>query len=157
MEIVDLDDYRKVWSTGAAACAACGHEWQAVYPIGAEDVGLECPSCGSGHGSVLTNTQMAKRMWEAYAIRLGGKNYKGEPLKSWDNLDDVFQYCWIGVSEVISERTFKLEADNERLRKASKRLGEIATDAVEWLPPASVNGPREEYQNEIKELTDGHC
>jgi len=45
----------------------------------------------------------------------------------------------------------------ERLRKANKRLGEIATDAVEWLPPASVNGPREEYQNEIKELTDGHC
>ena len=44
-----------------------------------------------------------------------------------------------------------------RLRKANKRLGEIATDAVGWLPPASVNGPREEYQNEIKELTDGHC
>ena len=42
----------------------------------------------------------------------------------------------------------------ERLRKANKRLGEIATDAVEWMPPASVNGPREEYQNEIKELTD---
>ena len=46
--------------------------------------------------------------------------------------------------------------ENQRLRKANKRLGEIATDAVEWLPPASVNGPREEYQNEIKELTDGH-
>ena len=45
----------------------------------------------------------------------------------------------------------------ERLREANKRLGEIAIDAVEWLPPASVNGPREEYQNEIKELTDGHC
>lgn len=42
----------------------------------------------------------------------------------------------------------------ERLRKANKRLGEIAADAVEWLPPASVNGPREEYQNEIKELTE---
>lgn len=53
MEIVDLDDYRKIWSTGAAACAACGHDWQAVYPVGAEDVGLECPSCGSGLGSVL--------------------------------------------------------------------------------------------------------
>lgn len=35
-----------------------------------------------------------------------------------------------------------------------ERLGEIATDAVGWMPPASVNGPREEYQNEIKELTD---
>jgi hypothetical protein len=42
----------------------------------------------------------------------------------------------------------------ERLRKANTRLAEIATDAVEWLPPASVNGPREQYQNEIKELTE---
>jgi len=42
----------------------------------------------------------------------------------------------------------------ERLREANKRLAEIATDAVEWLPPASVNGPREKYQNEIKELTE---
>jgi len=47
--------------------------------------------------------------------------------------------------------------ETERLREANKRLGEIATDAVGWLPPASVNGPREEYQSEIKELTDGHC
>ena len=47
--------------------------------------------------------------------------------------------------------------ENQRLRKANKRLGEIATDAVGWMPPASVNGPREEYQNEIKELTDGYC
>jgi predicted RNase H-like nuclease (RuvC/YqgF family) len=50
-----------------------------------------------------------------------------------------------------------LREEVERLRKANKRLGEIASDAVGWLPPASVNGPREEYQNEIKELTDGHC
>jgi hypothetical protein len=45
----------------------------------------------------------------------------------------------------------------ERLQKANHRLAEIATDAVGWLPPASVNGPREKYQNEIRELTDGHC
>jgi hypothetical protein len=56
------------------------------------------------------------------------------------------------------EPIINLAADEiERLRKANKRLGEIATDAVGWLPPASVNGPREEYQSEIKELTDGHC
>jgi len=62
MKIIDLDDYRKVWSTGAAACAACGHEWQAVYPIGAEDVGLECPACGSGLGSVLPSKDIVKRL-----------------------------------------------------------------------------------------------
>ena len=51
----------------------------------------------------------------------------------------------------------QLQERNHALREANKRLGEIATDMVGWLPPASVNGPREEYQNEIKELTDGHC
>ena len=63
---------------------------------------------------------------------------------------------WVDASERLRLTTLAID-EIERLRKASKRLGEIATDAVEWLPPASVNGPREEYQNEIKELTDGHC
>ena len=55
MDVINLDDHRKIWRTDAAGCAACGYEWQAVYPIGAEDVGLECPSCGSGLGNVLPN------------------------------------------------------------------------------------------------------
>jgi len=60
---------------------------------------------------------------------------------------------WVDASERL--RLVKLAIDEiERLRKANKRLAEIATDAVEWLPPASVNGPREKYQNEIKELTE---
>ena len=53
MDVININDHRKIWRTDAAGCAACGHQWQAVYPIGAEDVGLECPSCGSGLGSVL--------------------------------------------------------------------------------------------------------
>jgi hypothetical protein len=55
--------------------------------------------------------------------------------------------------------TIEWEAANEieRLQKINHRLAEIASEAVEWLPPASVNGPREKYQNEIKELIDGHC
>ena len=58
--------------------------------------------------------------------------------------------------DLAIQATEDMHDEIERLRKANKRLGEIATDAVEWLPPASVNGPREKYQNEIKELTDGH-
>ena len=57
------------------------------------------------------------------------------------------------VNEIMRQ-TLADRAEIARLRKANKRLGEIAADAVEWLPPASVNGPREKYQNEIKELTD---
>ena len=53
MDVININDHRKIWRTDAAGCAACGHQWQAVYPIGAEDVGLECPACGSGLGSVL--------------------------------------------------------------------------------------------------------
>ena len=60
MDITNLDDHRKIWKTDAAACAARGHSWQAVYPVGAEDVGLECPSCGSGLGSVLPNDDKSK-------------------------------------------------------------------------------------------------
>lgn len=62
MDITNLDDHRKVWKTNAAACAACGHEWQAVYPVGAEDVGLECPACGSGLGSVLPNKDIVEKL-----------------------------------------------------------------------------------------------
>lgn len=53
MDVININDHRKIWRTDAAGCAACGHQWQAVYPIGAEDVGLECPTCGSGLGNVL--------------------------------------------------------------------------------------------------------
>lgn len=64
MDITNLDDHRKVWKTDAAACAACGHEWQAVYPVGAEDVGLECPACKSGLGSVLPSKDIVERLRE---------------------------------------------------------------------------------------------
>jgi len=62
---------------------------------------------------------------------------------------EKLRFCVIGRYDIDAA------ADEiERLREANKRLAEIATDAVEWLPPASVNGPREKYQNEIKELTE---
>ena len=53
MDVININDHRKIWRTDAAGCAACGHQWQAVYPLWAEDVGLECPACGSGLGSGL--------------------------------------------------------------------------------------------------------
>ena len=58
MDVININHHRKIWRTDAAGCAACGHQWQSVYPIGAEDVGLECPSCGSGLGSVLPEWAM---------------------------------------------------------------------------------------------------
>jgi hypothetical protein len=58
----------------------------------------------------------------------------------------------VGIDKYWAETVYALKTENQRLRETNKRLSEIATDAVEWLPPASVNGPREKYQNEIKEL-----
>lgn len=34
--------------TGEARCAACGHTWQAVAPVGVHE--LECPACASQKG-----------------------------------------------------------------------------------------------------------
>ena len=33
------------WCDGTSCCLNCGHEWIAVWPLGAES--LECPKCGS--------------------------------------------------------------------------------------------------------------
>lgn len=33
------------WLHGRAECGACGHQWVAVWPLGADL--LECPKCGS--------------------------------------------------------------------------------------------------------------
>ena len=33
------------WCAGNAQCDDCGHEWTAVWPLGA--AALECPSCES--------------------------------------------------------------------------------------------------------------
>lgn len=69
---------------------------------------------------------------------------------------DIVERLRIRIHTSANETALTNEAADkiERLREANKRLGEIATDMVGWIPPASVNGPREEYQNEIKELTE---
>ena len=71
-----------------------------------------------------------------------------------DIVDDLRDLNSMHTPKEASDIGEKAADEIERLREANKRLGEIATDAVGWMPPASVNGPREEYQNEIKELTD---
>ncbi len=38
---------------GEARCAACGHEWQAVAPVGTHE--MECPACGSIKGHMVNS------------------------------------------------------------------------------------------------------
>lgn len=42
---------REPHMTGAAKCAACGHDWQAVAPVGVYE--LECSACHSMKGHML--------------------------------------------------------------------------------------------------------
>lgn len=39
---------REPHMSGAAKCAACGHEWVAVAPVGVHE--LECPACSCTKG-----------------------------------------------------------------------------------------------------------
>lgn len=76
-----------------------------------------------------------------------------EALKTFaDNVKETN----VGIDKNWAKTVNALKAENQRLREANHQLAEIANDAANWLPPASVNGPREQYQNKIKELTDGH-
>lgn len=120
MDITNLDDHRKIWKTDAAACAACGYEWQAVYPEGAQDVGLECPACGSGLGSVLPNDDKSK---------LSPNDDIVERLRSYRPT-----YGWPEERSVIVEPTMNhVAADEiERLRQQNAELVELMQATVDY-------------------------
>jgi len=54
--------------------------------------------------------ETAKRMWDAYAFRAGGKTFDGKPLPTWDELGEDRQSCWIAAASVAASRIEKLEA-----------------------------------------------
>ena len=58
----------------------------------------------------MTNTHIAKLMWDAYAIQAGGKTFDGKPLPTWDKLGDDRQSCWVAAASVTADRIEKLEA-----------------------------------------------
>ena len=84
----------------------------------------------------MTNLEMAKRMWDAYADQGGGKTYDGRPLHTWKELGAERQSCWLAAASVASARIEKLEAalrgviaiadrDCPEFRFARKALEEI--------------------------------
>jgi hypothetical protein len=58
----------------------------------------------------MTDTHIAKLMWNAYAIQAGGKTFDGKPLPTWDELGEERQSCWVATASVTAERIEKLEA-----------------------------------------------
>ena len=58
----------------------------------------------------MTDTHIAKLMWDAYAVQAGGKTFDGKPLPTWDELGEERQSCWIAAASVAADRIEKLEA-----------------------------------------------
>ena len=58
----------------------------------------------------MTDTHIAKLMWDAYAIQAGGKTFDGKPLPTWDELGEDRQSCWVAAASVTADRIEKLEA-----------------------------------------------
>jgi len=79
----------------------------------------------------MTNTHIAKLMWDAYAIQAGGKTFDGKPLPTWDKLGDDRQSCWVAAASVTADRIEKLEA---ALRRCDELFSDIRND---WSDPRS--------------------
>ena len=47
----------------------------------------------------MTNTIIAKIMWDAYCVQGGGKTFDGKPLPTWEELGEERQACWIAAAE----------------------------------------------------------
>jgi hypothetical protein len=88
----------------------------------------------------MTDTHIAKLMWNAYAIQAGGKTFDGKPLPTWDELGDERQSCWIAAASVTASRIEKLEAalreiawiatpDHEEARHKATEIARKALDA----------------------------
>jgi hypothetical protein len=58
----------------------------------------------------MTETHIAKLMWDAYAIQAGGKTFDGKPLPTWDELGEDRQSCWIAAASVATAVIKRLEA-----------------------------------------------
>ena len=58
----------------------------------------------------MTDTHIAKLMWDAYAIQAGGKTFDDKPLPTWDELGEDRQSCWVAAASVTASRIEKLEA-----------------------------------------------
>ena len=85
----------------------------------------------------MTDTHIAKLMWDAYAIQAGGKTFDDKPLPTWDELGEDRQSCWVAAASVTASRIEKLEAALRELStdwdccNVSKTMRAIAREALE--------------------------
>jgi hypothetical protein len=71
----------------------------------------------------MTDTHIAKLMWDAYAIQAGGKTFDGKPLPTWDELGAERQSCWVAAASVTASRIEKLEAALRKIKDLHDQPG----------------------------------
>lgn len=76
----------------------------------------------------MTDTHIAKLMWDAYAIQAGWDSFDGKPLPAWDELGEDRQSCWVAAASVTANRIEKLEAALAKI--AQHDMQAIAMDAL---------------------------
>ena len=94
----------------------------------------------------MTDTRIAKLMWDAYAIQAGWDSFDGKPLPAWDELSEDRQSCWVAAASVTADRIEKLEAQlaqSQLKRWAARR--EEQSDRIEKLEAALRKYADEEY------------
>ena len=103
MDIVDLTDHRKIWKTDAVVCSLCGDKWQAVYPNGAENVGLECSACGSMSGRVSSSGNRKIPVYHKFTSVLHWEPIETIPFDEFvlicDSQDKIIKYGMADVDE----------------------------------------------------------
>jgi hypothetical protein len=60
--VAALSDRDSPHLSGLARCDGCGHQWEAVAPVGT--VILECPRCESMQGRYRYPVQRSETVWE---------------------------------------------------------------------------------------------
>ena len=87
----------------------------------------------------MTDTHIAKLMWDAYAVQAGGKTFDGKPLPTWDELGEERQSCWVAAASVTADRIEQLEAALRAIAGARPECCCIS-DAMQGIARKALEG-----------------
>ena len=59
----------------------------------------------------MTDTIIARIMWDAYAAQAGGKTFDGKPLPTWEELGEERQACWLAAASAAAAAIREGERD----------------------------------------------
>ena len=84
----------------------------------------------------MTDTHIAKLMWDAYAIQAGWDSFDGKPLPAWDELSEDRQSCWVAAASITADRIKQLEMAARGVPMRDMAALSKALDRIEKLEAA---------------------